>query len=189
MSVIQPWSARAREGADLRNLLVAAVGESLSAVRYVVPRGASWPEGHRDNRAHEVDMAVELVMLSGAVLVLSWAMDGPKEGLAIELREPGDLDSNLPGDAVDVSSHVDWSGLLGESIINVTPAWHVPNEGCPEMPWAFRVEFSNTSGLVVALGEAEGSGFTYMPDALVVIFDTRLAASYKIPASATSSCG
>lgn len=57
------------------------------------------------------------------------------------------------------------------------------------MPWAFRFEFFNRSSLVVALGEAEGAGFTYMPDALVVIFDKNLAVGYQIPASATSSYG
>ncbi|MFI5523560.1 hypothetical protein [Streptomyces platensis] len=134
-------------------------------------------------------MAVELVMDSGAALVLSWAMDGVKEGLAIEFRSPGEADVNLPGDPVDVSDHVDWERFLGVSIAGISPAWHVPNEGCPEMPWAYRFEFSNESSLVIALGEAEADGFTYMPDALVVIFEKDLAVSYKIPASGTSSYG
>ncbi|MDT0457239.1 hypothetical protein RM550_16075 [Streptomyces sp. DSM 41527] len=161
----------------------------MRTVRYVVPRGEIWPEGHREDRAHEVDMAVELVMDSGVALVLSWAMDGVNEGLAIELRSPGEADVDLPGDAVDVSDHVDWERFLGASIASISPAWHVPNEGCPEMPWAYRFEFSNESSLVIALGEAEGGGFTYMPDALVVIFDKNLAVTYKIPASGTSSYG
>ncbi|WP_157362363.1 hypothetical protein [Haloechinothrix halophila] len=136
-------------------------------------------------------MAVVLVMSSGAALVLSWVMDGVNEGLAIELRPPEELDVDLPGDAIDVSDHVDWRVFSGESIENITPVWHVPNEGCPEMPWSYRFEFSNESRVVVALGEAEaeGSGFTYSPDSLVVFFDKSLALSYKIPASSTSSWG
>jgi len=189
MLTIQPWAVRANNGADLATLQAAVAGETVDTVRYVVPRGENWPEGHRDDRAHEVDMAVELVMASGSALVFSWAMDGLNEGLAVELRDFSDLDVNLPGDAIDVSAHADWVGFLGESIAGLTLAWHVPNEGCSEMPWSFRVEFSNKSSLVVALGEAEGSGFTYSPDALVVIFDKYLAITYKIPASVTSSYG
>ncbi|MFJ1547636.1 hypothetical protein [Streptomyces sp. NPDC088246] len=189
MLTIQPWAARAHDGADLAALQGAVAGKAVRAVRYVVPRGEIWPEGHRDDRAHEVDMAVELIMAGGAGLVLSWAMDGVNEGLAIEFRDPGESDVDLHGDAIDVSDHVDWTRFLGAPIESITPAWHVPNEGCPEMPWAFRFEFSNKSSLVIALGEAEVGGFTYSPDALVVIFDKRLAVAYKIPASVTSSYG
>ncbi|MGX2995077.1 hypothetical protein JNUCC64_12385 [Streptomyces sp. JNUCC 64] len=134
-------------------------------------------------------MAVDLVMANGAVLSLSWAMDGLSEGMAIELREPGESDVDLPGDAIDVSGHVDWGRFLGVDVTEISPAWHVPNEGCPEMPWAYRLAFSNRSSLVVALGAAEGEGFVYMPNELIVFFDESLAASYTIPASDTSSRG
>ncbi|MCX5263198.1 hypothetical protein [Streptomyces sp. NBC_00199] len=134
-------------------------------------------------------MAVDLVMSTGAALSLSWAMDGLNEGMAIELREPGESDADLPGDTVDVSDHVDWERFLGADIVEISPAWHVPNDGCPEMPWAYRLGFSNKSSLVIALGSTEGEGFTYMPDELIVFFDESLAASYTIPASDTSSRG
>ncbi|MFF0706414.1 hypothetical protein ACFYVC_39595 [Streptomyces tendae] len=134
-------------------------------------------------------MAVDLVMSTGAALSLSWAMDGLNEGMAIELREPGESDADLPGDTVDVSDHVDWERFLGADIVEISPAWHVPNDGCPEMPWAYRLGFSNKSSLVIALGSAEGDVFTYMPDELIVFFDESLAASYTIPASDTSSRG
>lgn len=189
MSVINPWVALAHGGAELARLRKAVVGESVRTVRYVVPRGEGWPDGHRKDRAHEVDMAVELGMESGAALVLSWAMDGVNEGMAIECRAPGDVIEGLPGDPIDVSDHVDWEDFLGVSIVGIEIAWHIPNEGCPEMPWAYNFRFSNESSLVIALGEAAGAGFTYIPDALLVIFDKILAAAYKIPASATPSCG
>ncbi|PZR52673.1 hypothetical protein DNL40_11240 [Xylanimonas oleitrophica] len=134
-------------------------------------------------------MAIEMVMSTGAGLSLSWAMDGLNEWMAVEVGRPGEPDLDLPGDAVDVSDHVDWEGYLGVGIVGITPAWHVPNEGCPEMPWAYRLGFSNGSSLVIALGAAEGSGFRYAPDELVVFFDETLAASYKIPASDTSALG
>ncbi len=134
-------------------------------------------------------MAVALIMSDGAALVLSWAMDGVNEGLAIEFRDPEDAGVDLSGDVVDVGGHPDWDRFLGASIVGISPAWHIPNEGCPEMPWAYRFEFSGNLSLVVALGEAKGDSFTYLPDALVVLFDKSLAFSYKIPASATSSYG
>ncbi|BDE44320.1 hypothetical protein SLITK23_75650 [Streptomyces lividans] len=189
MLVIEPWDAKARGDASLADLRGAIAGASVGAVRYVVPPGETWPEGHREDRAHEVDMAVDLVMSTGAVLSLSWAMDGLNEGMAIELREPGESDADLPGDTVDVSDHVDWERFLGADIVEIRPDWHVPNDGCPESPWAYRLGFSNKSSLVIALGSAEGKGFTYMPDELIVFFDESLAASYTIPASDTSSRG
>lgn len=187
--LIQPWDARASARVELAAIQDAAVGEAVRAVRYVAPRGEVWPEGHRQDRAHEVDMAVELLMAGGGAVVLSWAMDGLNEGLAIESRAPGEVDVNLPGDAIDVSDSADWAKFIGIPIVGVSPAWHIPNEGCPEMPWAFRFDFINKSSLVVALGEADGPGFTYSPDALLVIFEKNLAVSYKIPASSTSSYG
>lgn len=189
MLVVLPWAARADGGTGLADLQNTVVGEVVRTARYVVLQGEVWPEGHREDRAHEVDMAVELVMGSGSALVLSWAMDGLNEGLAIEFRNARELDVGLPGDAIDVSDHVDWARFLGVPIASITPVWHVPNEGCSEMPWSFRFEFANGSSLVVALGKAEGSGFTYSPDDLVVIFEKALAAAYRIPASATSSYG
>ncbi|MET7686039.1 hypothetical protein [Streptomyces sp. NPDC005423] len=189
MLVINPWAALANGSAGLAELREAVAGDAVRTVRYVALRGEGWPNGHREDRAHEVDMAVELGMESGAVLVLSWAMDGVNEGMAIEFRSPGDVGGSLSGDPIDVSNHVDWERFLGVSIVGIGIAWHVPNEGCPEMPWAYNFRFSNESSLVIALGESEGAGFTYMPDALLVIFDKSIAAEYKIPASATPSCG
>lgn len=189
MLAIQPWAARAHNGASLAELREAVAGEVVRTVRYVALRGNGWPEGHREDRAHEVDMAVELGMESGSLLVLAWAMDGVNEGMAIEFRSPGESGTKSLGDPIDVSNHIDWSRFLGVSIASVGVAWHVPNEGCPEMPWAYRFGFSDKSSLVIALGESEGEGFTYMPDALVVIFDEGIAAAYKIPASSTSSSG
>ncbi|MFE1079436.1 hypothetical protein ACFW31_13010 [Nocardiopsis alba] len=190
MLLIKPWAAPAHGGVGIAELREAVSGEALRTIRYVALQGETWPEGHREDRAHEVDMAVELGMNSGAVLILSWAMDGVNEGMAIEFRNPGESGvDHLPGDPIDVSGHADWEEFLGVPIVSVEIAWHIPNEGCPEMPWAYSFEFSDESSLVIALGESEGAGFAYIPDALLVIFDKSLASAYKIPASVTSSCG
>ncbi|MFE0174653.1 hypothetical protein ACFWZ2_20245 [Streptomyces sp. NPDC059002] len=189
MLVINPWAAQAHNGAELAELRKTVAGEAVRTVRYVAMQGQGWPEGHRQDRAHEVDMAVELGLESGATLVLSWAMDGLNEGMAIAFRSPGEASEALPGDPVDVTDHADWERLLGVPIVSIDIAWHIPNEGCPEMPWSYHFRFADDSSLVVALGEADGEGFTYMPDGLLVIFDKSLAAAYAIPASATPSCG
>ena len=165
------------------------MGQTVAAVRYVVPQGETWPDGHRDDRVHEVDMAVELVVISGSTVVLSWAMDGLAEGMAIGLRDPGELEGSPAGAAVDVTAHTDWRRFLGKPISDVAAAWHVPNEGCGEMPWAFRVDLSGETGFVVALGESTATDLTYVPDAILVIFEKRLAEAYRIPAGATSSYG
>ncbi|KNB53112.1 hypothetical protein AC230_10475 [Streptomyces caatingaensis] len=133
-------------------------------------------------------MAVQLV-LANSVVTLSWAMDGANEGLAIELSGRDAPNAGPSGDMVAVGERMEWVGLLGRSIVSVTPAWHVPNEGCSDMPWAFRMDFSNGSSVVIALGESEGSEITYMPDSLVAIFDEDVADAYRIPASSTSSYG
>lgn len=189
MLAIEPWADLFHNGAGLAKLREAVSGEVLRAVHYVALRGHGWPEGHRDDRAHEVDMAVELGMESGAVLVLAWAMDGLNEGIATEFRCPGEPGTGSLGDPVDVSDHVDWRRFLGVPIANIGVAWHVPNVGCREMPWAYRFGFSNESSLVIALGESEGAGFAYSPDGLVVIFDDEIASAYTIPASRTSASG
>ena len=155
----------------------------------MVPCDGTWPSGHREDRAHEVDMAVKLGLSDGSALVLSWAMDGLNEGLAIMFRGVGESDADSPGEPINVTNHIDWLEFVGLSIVDITPAWHIPNEGCPEMPWSFRLGFNTGVSLVVALGTAKGAGFAYSPDDLIVIFDEHLALSYKIPASATSSYG
>lgn len=156
----------------------------------MVPEGDSWPEGHRSDVVHEVDMSVELVMADGVVLGFPWAMDGVKEGLAVELREKASPGREVAEDAVDVGGIREWGPFLGHSISGAAIAWHVPHEDVPEVPWSFRLDFANSASVVIALGEADSSkvsGLTYMPDSLVVVFDLNLASSYRIPSSTVSA--
>ncbi|MER6032084.1 hypothetical protein [Streptomyces sp. NPDC001851] len=189
MTTLLPWLEEPLYRERLATLLSDVADAPLAAVRYVAPSGGTWPEGHRADRgAHEVDMAVALTLGNGWVLAASWAMDGLNEGLALELTEPGDT-PDLSGTAVDVSGRAEWSEFLGMALTGITPVTHVPNEGCPEMPWAVRLDFSAAAPVTVALGESTGSGFTYMPDSLVVIFDEKEAAAYRIPASSEPALG
>ncbi|WP_030199931.1 hypothetical protein [Streptomyces sp. NRRL S-87] len=191
MITVLPWEAKARGGAGTAALRAAAAGRPLHAVRYLAPPGGHWPDGHRDTGAHETDSLVELVFDDGSALLLFWEMDGLDEGLAAAFREAGEPAGGAGGDGVpvDVTAHPDWAPYVGRAVSGLVPAWHVPDEGCPEQPWAYRLEFTGGLDLVVALGEAEGGGFTYMPDALVVLFDRATAAAYRIPASGTSAYG
>ncbi|MEV1129774.1 hypothetical protein [Agromyces sp. NPDC049794] len=185
---VQPWGADV-DDAFLADVLSPALGEPISAVFYEVPAGGHWPDGHRSLRVHEVDQSVWIRLGSNSWLVFSWAMDGLREGLAVELTVSGMPDSIANGDLLDVSSIPDWMSQLGGSIVGIAVTWHVPNEGCPEMPWSFRLDLSNGSSVVIALGEADGSAFAYSPDSLLVFFDSELARGYRIPASSTSSFG
>ncbi|MFI9366751.1 hypothetical protein ACIG5E_37760 [Kitasatospora sp. NPDC053057] len=189
MSVVLPWIAHQDGGRALAELADSVSHEIVQEVRYVALEGETWPEGHRHDRVHEVDVAVELVMSSGARLILSWAMDGLNEGLAIDFRSVGDDGPNLTGSPVVVSHHKEWQKFIGSSFTSVVPGWHIPNEGCPEMPWSFRLESDALGSVVIALGESVGGDLKYQPDALLVIFDQMLSTSYAIPASSTSSWG
>ncbi|MEU6662244.1 hypothetical protein [Streptomyces sp. NPDC046821] len=133
-------------------------------------------------------MAVELGMSDNSTLAVYWDMDGLNEGLTIEMR-PAKAASSPPVETVDVSNRSEWTDYLGSSISSISPAWHIPNEGCPQMPWAYRFDFSNGRNFVIALGESQGAGFTYMPDSLLVLFSDSMAAEYRIPASRTSALG
>ncbi|THV41217.1 hypothetical protein [Glycomyces buryatensis] len=134
-------------------------------------------------------MEVQLILSNGSALVFTWSMDGLNEGLAIGYRSGETLDNPSLGTPIDVTDNEDWSVLLQKNIVSIKPVRHIPNDGCPEMPWAFRLQFSNGADLVIALGESENGNLIYLPDALLVIFDETTARSYKIPASSTSSFG
>ncbi|WP_218119857.1 hypothetical protein [Actinopolyspora mzabensis] len=187
--IIHPWDIQEGNSVIIAELRRSLAGDAVINVRYIVPKEERWPEGHRADRVHEVDMAVELQMESGSALILSWDMDGLNEGIAADFRGPGEEGANLPGDPIDVSDHIDWEEFLGVSIVSINAAWHVPNEGCPEMPWSYHFMFSDDSSVTIALGGDNGVGLRYIPDALVVILDKEMAATYKIPASSTPSCG
>lgn len=151
------------------------LGEILRSVRYFAVVDGTWPDGHRHDRVHEVDHAVELGMCSGARVILQWEMDGLDERLSIDIQPAGEPRPNPVGTPVDVSRHADWRAFVGQSIIDVVPAWHIPNEGCQSMPCAFRFVFEGAGSIVVALGEFVGETMKYQPDALLVIFDQALA--------------
>jgi len=189
MAIILPWVAHEEGGRALERLVESVSGEILWRVRYLAMKDGTWPDGHRGDRIHEVDMAVELVMRSGVRLILSWAMDGFAEGVAVDLRLADESEPDLAGDLIDVSRNEEWARFVGQPLTVLVPVWHIPNDGCPKMPWSFRLEFDTLGGVVIALGEAVGEAVKYQPDALLVIFGEELSKSYRIPASVNSAWG
>jgi|GEM_PF-6514009 len=135
-------------------------------------------------------MGVEVATHDGALLAVSWAMEGLNEGLAVDWRPDGRIARGDFVATVDMSGHQDWWPFLGGVVNQVALSWHVPNEGCPEAPWSLRIGMADSSSVVFALGEAKGGGVLgYQPDAILVIFDESTARSYRIPASPLSSWG
>jgi hypothetical protein len=186
---IVPWVALDDDRHALRELAGSLIGDQVRAVRYAVPGGAGWPNGHLAERVHAVDMGVEIFTDRGAILQLQWEMDGLNEGLGIELlSDPGEL-SAARVERIDVSDHADWKPLLGRTFEGVAFATHFPNEGCPETVWSMRIDLSGAAHVTLALGESKGGRIGYQPDALVVMFDGEDARAYRIPAGTLPAWG
>lgn len=117
---------------------------------------------------HEVDWDVVL-RLSGEILaVVGWSMDGFIEGLNAKLN---DTEEAASMEEVDVSETPDWRRLLGETIVSVQAAWHIPSDGCPQTLWGIRIFVSGDFSVAVSLGKVEDGKLEYQPDALLVLFD------------------
>ncbi|MGH9338550.1 MAG: hypothetical protein ACRD1R_02925 [Acidobacteriota bacterium] len=132
-------------------------------------------------------MGVEIVLVGGAKLAVSWEMDGLNEGLSINLDSGDSNSEDRQGELVDVSTTDGWKRVLGRKIEGLAFASHIPNDGCPEALWSIRLDLSGTASVVIALGEMRGDHLGYLPDGLVVIFNEVEARSYRILSSSQSS--
>jgi hypothetical protein len=172
--------------ADDRNQLAAIMtafdGGRIANVHYLMPVGAEWPNGRRHDQVHEVDLGVEIVLDSGIVVSIFWAMTGELEGLSLSVRA-GDGTSTPSSltQAIDATGLEQWRSLLGGSLTLDGAATHLPEEGNREAIWSVRLGASQSDSVVVALGEASEQGLAYLPDSLVVIFDDGISQSYSIP--------
>jgi hypothetical protein len=172
--------------ADDRNRIAAIMaafdGGKVASVDYVLPTGARWPDGRRHDQVHEVDLGVEIVLDSGLVVCISWAMAGAVEGLSLSVRAVGDTASptNLT-QTIDATELQQWRSLVGRSLNLDGAAVHLPEEGDHVAVWSVRLSAGQSESVVVALGEATEQGLAYLPDSLVVIFDEEIARSYLIP--------
>ncbi|MEU7927102.1 hypothetical protein [Micromonospora sp. NPDC049107] len=187
--IILPWDLAAGQPRAFDVLAAKVVGQNVSAVGYQPVSGGEWPNGHRHDTVHEIDMALKFSLEGGGSLVVRWEMQGLNEGLGVGL-----LTDSLAGefgsvDFLDVSATPEWRPLLGETIANIVGAFHVPNEGCPEALWSMRFDFSHGRSAVVALGEMSGDDLGYLPDGLVAIFDETEARAFTVGSSAQSAWG
>ena len=142
--------------------------------RYLPP--ADGPAFAGGGEGFDADLtAVVLDLADRGSTIITWAMQGELEGLAL-LNDDGSYSGAADG-IVDANTRVAWRAHRGHKIISVGAAWQVSGDGCPESLWAARLDFS-TGSIVIALGTADPD-LEYMPDELVVVFDQSLAASYR----------
>ncbi|MDA8369107.1 MAG: hypothetical protein M0026_04485 [Nocardiopsaceae bacterium] len=181
----EPWLSRA-DHADARPVLRALLGASLTGVRYLHAEDDFWPNGHRHDDIHEVDMGVELTTAAGTRLVVSWAMDGIVQGLGRRMLPQGHEDPVR--DSVEVGGMEQWRPRLGRTVLRAGLASHVAEDDCAPTYWSLRLEFDGGRSPVIALGEADEGGH-HQPDALVVLFDEDTARGYVPVSSSTPAWG
>ncbi|MEZ0260241.1 MAG: hypothetical protein ACAH80_04485 [Alphaproteobacteria bacterium] len=146
----------------------------LAGVTY---RYLPWGEEKGYTSGHEgVDDDIAAVVLDLAdrgKVVVTWAMTGALEGLTLLAEEAysGTIDEVL-----EAAEREAWRNHIGHSITSVAASWQISGEDCPESLWSIRIGFPEGS-VVIALGQVRAS-IEYMPDELVVIFDSSLARSY-----------
>lgn len=189
MLTIEPATLHEVDDSRLGELAAALTGERLIGARYVTPSGVNWVNYSDLEGVHDVDLRVELITESGFTLELSWATPGREEGLSLALGRDEEQALSELVDVVDVSSHQDWSRVLGGLVGVVAVSFCVHGDGSSIRPWAFRVGLSNGSSVTVALGETDGNLIRYLPDNLVVIFEADTAKRYEITDGLQSAWG
>jgi hypothetical protein len=152
------------------------IGARLSAVIYHYLPPADGPGYAGGGDGVDADVAAVVLDLGDrGRRTITWAMQGELEGISILGQEVSY--SGLADKTVDASSREAWRDHIGDTITSIAAAWQVSGDGCPESLWAMRLDFSAGS-VVVALGTADHD-IEYMPDELVVVFDTTLAGAYR----------
>ncbi|WP_152471615.1 hypothetical protein [Nocardiopsis gilva] len=174
----------------IEDLINFVPGDSLVSAWYLPLEGEGWPCGHEHGGLfHEVDVAICLVFSSGKTLYFTWVVDGLNEALALNLRDDFPSVQQRSDDYINVTEAFGWRGFIGRSVNQSSVARHVPNEGCSEVPWAVRLGFAGGKSVVIALGEIVEGRISYIPDALLVIFDMDAARGYRVPSSVCSAYG
>jgi hypothetical protein len=170
--------------ARLRSAAAEFVGQEIVAVHYLNLHGATWPGENASGAVDEVDMGVAIRLENMSELLIEWAMHGAIEGIdirAIRGRRPSQSES-------DVSSNSQWGRFIGNRIDGLGAAWHPSDNGMPTL-WAVRLSILDNDSVVIGLGAIEDGVPRYRPDTLLVIFDERLAKTYRPPDANESSFG
>lgn len=158
-------------------LLTGLIGVQLAGVtyHYLPPVDDPGYVGGGDGFDAELS-AIRLDLADrGPGVVVTWAMSGELEGLAI--LSDAALYPSVADETVDASDREGWRSYRGDTIRSVGAAWHVSAVNCPDSLWALRLDFA-TGSIVIALG-TNRPDLDYMPDELVAVFDQSLADSYR----------
>lgn len=170
----------------LSRLRASLLGGRLESVSYhYFPADDDSPYETQHAFIHDGVIAAVLEIMGRGRVVITWAMTGELEGLTVL-----DIDEPYPGVAnriADVSEIDGWDDHIGKVIMSLAAAWHVSDDDCPESLWALRFDFT-TGSVVVALGTLNGD-VAYMPDELVVIFDSASACLYRSTHGSPSAWG
>lgn len=190
MKLIEPWSDSEFSMRRIQEVLNILVGKSLVRVRYAASKLAV-PELYSSYTGFDTVLkGVELASSSELVTVM-WMMDGVREGLGFALDPDQQFyeDENLH--TLDLSNEPRWMSLLHQPVISAGVSWQVSDEDAPSSIWSFRLNIGDQRSLTIALGEVNelGTGPTYQPDSVAVIFDETIARRYRILASAESAWG
>ena len=162
------------------------VGSHLSAVRYHYLPAAD--EAGYPGAGEGVDSDISAVVLEfgdRGRRTITWAMQREVQGLSILGNEVAY--AGLADETVQATDREAWRSHVGERVAWLGTAWHVSADGCPETLWALRLDFSAGS-VVLALGSSNPA-VEYMPDELVVLFDRKLAQTYRPRHAADSAWG
>lgn len=184
-----PWDLAAGHPRQFDALALKLAGQRISAVYYQPVSGGKWPDGHRHDTVHEIDMAIRLSLVNGHEVLVRWEMQGLNEGLGFGLFTDSRAELLNAVEFINISATPEWRSCSEASITQVAGAFHVPNEGCPEALWAIRLNFANDASVVIALGEMSSDRLAYLPDGIVAIFDEAEARGFQIQSSAQSAWG
>lgn len=175
--------------ARLREILSSVLGECLVGLQYRHSSGDGGQREYEPYRVHEVDMEIVLRFENSVDLVITWAMEGPIQGLDVE-RLAGATGWATPRVSRDnVTDMPEWKPLTGRRVEEVGVAWHESEEGPEETLWSLRLSFGEAGSVVVALGQVREGRVRYMPDEFIVIFDEDLARSYFSPLGSSAAFG
>jgi hypothetical protein len=185
--IIEPWAASPGDRQALERRLGSLVGRALESVAYLDPQtSAPWRIKHHKG-FDEASMGIVLRTDRGT-LALKWLMKGEREGLAVVLdAEESDFQLDRVK-RVPIRDSPEWNQAIGARVSAVGVAWHEPTAGIAAV-WAVRLGFSQKASVVTALGEWGNEALSYIPDAVVAIFDAALARAYQIPAGEEPAWG
>jgi hypothetical protein len=187
--VRQPFPITRESERRLHDNLSPLVGKRLIGVYYHHSSGEGAQRELSPLHVHEVDMELELQFENSLLLLVTWAMDGPTQGLDVELLAVSDAKLHATGSRDDMASTSEWRPIVGQQVEEVGIAWHESEEGPPEALWSIRLSFHNGASLVVVLGQLRDGQVQYIPDELIVIFDEPLARAYVSPLGSVDSFG